>query len=228
MIDFDKLNELYNFLESIKNSVLINSPVFKLYNVKKKNKWLIVWSTLLSSRTTDKALLKVLPLLSEKFSSPFDVVKFDLKELENLFKPLGFYRNKAKIFFEFNKSIVEKYNGDVPCTLEELIRLPGVGLKVGSIILNDLYGYDFIGVDVHVFRILNRVGILRTSTPDDTWKVIHKDEVRKFVSKNMYSNLNRYLVAFGQTICKVKPHCLMCDFNKKCDYYLCVIKKQIK
>ncbi|MCS7244280.1 MAG: endonuclease III [Candidatus Calescibacterium sp.] len=225
MVNFDKLNELYNFLESIKNSVLINSPVFKLYNVKRKNKWLIVWSTLLSSRTTDKALLKVLPLLSGRFSSPFDVLKSDLKELEELFRPLGFYRNKAKIFFEFNRSIVEKYNGQVPSTLEELIQLPGVGLKVGSIILNEVYSYDFIGVDVHVFRILNRVGVLKTSTPDDTWKVIHKEEFRRFFTKDMYSNLNRYLVAFGQTICKVKPNCFICGFNKKCDYYLYIAKK---
>ncbi|MCS7165432.1 MAG: hypothetical protein RMJ51_04055 [Candidatus Calescibacterium sp.] len=219
MIDFKKLKDLYAFLESIEDSILANSPVFKLYNLKSGNKWLMVWSTILSSRTTDKAMMKVLPVLASKFSEPKDVLGSDLQELEELFRPLGFYRSKARMFLDFNKTIVEKYGGILPRSLEELTKLPGIGLKVASIILNDLFGEGYIGVDTHVFRILNRVGVVRAGTPDRMWRILHTESVRERLTTKIYLNLNRYLVAFGQTICKHHPYCHMCDFRDKCSYY---------
>lgn len=218
MIDVEKLMILYNYL--INEEKLKDAPVFKLYSLKRKSKWLMVWGTILSSRTTDKALIKVLPILEKNFSNPLDVLKVSKEELEIMFKPLGFYKNKAKIFWDFNKVIVEKYNCEIPDNLEELVKLPGIGLKVGSIILNDLFGQPLIGVDVHVFRILNRFGVLKTKDPNQAWKILHSKKVQDKIPKQLYLNLNRYLVAFGQTICKVKPSCLECNINKNCQYFI--------
>lgn len=217
MIDVEKLVVLYNYL--INEERLKEAPVFKLYSLKRKSKWLMVWGTILSSRTTDKVLIKVLPILEKNFSNPLDVLKVTKEELEIMFKPLGFYKNKARIFWDFNKVIVEKYNCKIPTDLEELTKLPGIGLKVGSIILNDLFAQHLIGVDVHVFRILNRFGVLRTKDPDQTWKILHSNQVKKKLPKKIYDNLNRCLVAFGQTICKNKPLCKLCNIKNKCKFF---------
>ncbi|MEN3014809.1 MAG: endonuclease III [bacterium] len=217
MIDYKKLNSLYEYVEGIKDSVLVDAPVFKVYTYKKKSLWLLVWSTVLSSRTTDKALLRVLPILEKNFSSPEDVIKCSLDDLENILKPLGFYKSKARMFWNFNYMIVNKFKGCVPRTLKDLTGLPGVGVKVASIIMSELFGENMIAVDVHVFRILNRVGVLNTKTPEQTWKILSDPSVK--LKKDIYLNLNKYLVAFGQVICKVKPKCNLCSFRYNCNYY---------
>ncbi|MFN3478149.1 MAG: endonuclease III domain-containing protein, partial [bacterium] len=195
--NLEKLLDLYEYLKA--EEKIKEAPVFELYSIKSKDKWLTVWGTILSSRTRDKSLIKVMKDIETRFRDPFDVVAVSLEELEKLLKPLGFYKSKAKIFWKFNKEIIDRYKMEIPKKIEELIKLPGVGLKVGSIILNDLYGYDFIGVDVHVFRILKRVGFVVIKNPEYLWKILHSDEVKKVISKEVYKNLNRYVVAFGQT-----------------------------
>lgn len=213
-----KLLDLYEYLKAEKK--IKEAPVFELYSIKSKDKWLSVWGTILSSRTRDRILIKVMKDIEARFMNPFDVVSVSIEELEKLLKPLGFYKSKAKIFWKFNKEIIDKYKMEIPKRIEELVKLPGVGLKVGSIILNDLYGYDLVGVDVHVFRILKRVGFAVIKNPDDLWRILHSDEVKRVISKEVYRNLNRYLVAFGQTICKIKPKCDSCGFRNKCDYFI--------
>jgi len=211
-MNFSKLVDFYEYLESIKD-ILYSAPVFKLYEIKRKNKWYLVWGTILSSRVTDKVLIKVLERLADVCKSPYDVVNCDYNILEKILKPLGFYKKKTKIFVDFNKKIIENYSGDIPDNLEDLLKLPGVGIKVGSIILNDLYGFKLVGVDVHVHRILNRVGVVNTKNERETWL-----ELRKFDSE-IYLDLNRYLVAFGQLICSVKPKCNICGYRDRCVYY---------
>lgn len=217
MFNFDRLKEFYSFLKCIEGE-LSTAPVFSLYAYKSKSRWLSFWATVLSSRTSDRALLRVLPLIEKNFSNPYDVISKEVDELQEILKPLGFYRKKAKIFWDLNFKIINDFNCEIPDNLNDLLKLPGVGFKVASIILNDLYGVPLVGVDVHVFRILNRVGIVKTKDPNQTWKVINENFF--YVNEiEIYHNLNKYLVAFGQTFCKVKPNCFKCGFKIKCDYY---------
>jgi len=210
-MDFSKLVDFYQYLESIKD-ILYSAPVFELYELKRKNRWYLIWGTILSSRVKDKILIKVLKKMESLYRSPEDIVNSDVGILEKILKPLGFYKKKARLLIDFNKMLLEKYDGQIPSNLEDLLKLPGVGLKVGSIILNDLYGLKLVGVDVHVHRILNRVGIVNTLRERETW-----EQLRSFES-DIFLNLNRYVVAFGQLICSSKPKCSVCGYRSKCDY----------
>ncbi len=214
IIDTKKLKIIYSLLDKEINNALKNAPINKLIKIKKTNKWLSVFGTILSSRTTDKMLIKVLKKLSQFIQNPYDVINTDYNKLLQTLKPLGFYKTKAKYLLNFSKIIIENYNLEIPNNIEEITKLPGVGKKVGAIILNNLYNIPIIGVDIHVHRILNRLGIINTKNESQTFEIINSIK-----NNEIKSNLNHYLVALGQIICKNKPKCNECFLKEYCNYY---------
>jgi endonuclease-3 len=129
----------------------------------------------------------------------------DVETIENLIKPVAFYRVKA-----MNLKKISELD-DIPTSLDELLRLPGVGVKIAKVFLAKL-GMPYIGVDVHVHRILNRIGILETKYVEETDKIINE-----IVPNEIKPDFNREIVALGQTICKAKnPKCEICPINKVC------------
>jgi len=137
-----------------------------------------------------------------------------IDEIEKLIRPAGMPKNKAKNIIKTAGILVEKYNGKVPDTLEELISLPGVGRKTANIVLERAFDKPAISVDVHVHRISNRIGIVNTRNPYHTEK-----ELERCIPKKRWGDVNYLFVQFGRMICKPRnPRCDICPFFKMCDY----------
>ena len=173
-------------------------------------------AVMLSAQCTDERVNKITPILFEKYKKPEDYVKASLKEIEEIIKPCGFYKNKAKNLKGYAKDIVEKYNGKMPETMEELIKLPGIGRKSANVIMleafNNLQG---IAVDTHAKRIANRMGLSKEKEPSK----IEQDLIKE-VPKKYFKDVNHLLVWHGRQTCNArKPKCEECRVNKYCELY---------
>ena len=172
----------------------------------------ILVSTILSLRTKDKVTIERSKALFEKAKNVYELYAMDSTELAETIKPSAFYKRKAENLKEIAKIIIEKYDGKIPSTMEDLLSLPGVGMKTASLTLNLGFNELAICVDCHVHQILNRIGIISTKNPDDTEK-----ELRKILPKKYWIPLNEVLVSYGQGICKsVSPLCSECPYERKC------------
>lgn len=211
-----KPEDLYEVLEIMKEEYpKWHAPIVKLIAQKRKDPLSALLCALLSTRTRDEITAEVCSRFLEKVKSPYDLVNMKLEELEKLIYPVGFYKNKAKYLKDLAKQLIEEFKGSVPEELEDLLRLRGVGRKVANIVLSEGFEKPAIAVDVHVHRISNRWGLVKTRTPEETEKTLMEK-----VPKEYWRDYNRLLVALGQTICKpVKPKCWECPVSKWCDYY---------
>lgn len=190
-----------------------DAPVIEFMAQNGDGPFKILVSTILSLRTRDEITLKASKNLFRVVDSPEDILKLSHEELERLIYPVGFYRNKAKVLKEIAKELIESYGGKVPDNLEELLSLKGVGRKTANLVLSVGYGKPAICVDTHVHRISNRLGWVKTKNPQET-----EFELIKMVPKKYWRDINRILVAFGQTICKpVKPKCEICPIIEHCE-----------
>ena len=170
-------------------------------------------SCLLSLRTKDETTAKASCRLLKKHNTPRKLLKLSNKEIEKLIYPVGFYKTKAKRIKEICKVLIEKYDGKTPDTFEELTKLKGVGPKTASIVV--VYGFNkphHIAVDSHVFQVTNRLGWVKTKTPEKT-----QIELEKFVPKKFWYDFNELFVQFGQNVCvPVSPFCSKCKISKYC------------
>jgi endonuclease-3 len=172
----------------------------------------VLISCILSLRTQDKTTSEATKRLFSLAHTPQDMIKLSTKEIEKAIYPVGFYRVKAERIKRLSDTIVQKYNGKVPSTLEELLRLEGVGRKTANLVITLGYGKDGICVDTHVHRITNRWGYVRTRTPEETEMAL-----RERLPKRYWKMLNGLLVAFGQGICKpISPLCTKCRVSECC------------
>jgi endonuclease-3 len=177
--------------------------------------------TILSQRTRDENTDAASALLFSKFSTPVAIAFAPVEEVELLIKKSGFYHVKARRVREVSRIIHEDYNDIVPDNLKELLSLPGVGRKTANCVL--VYGFheDAIPVDVHVHRISNRIGLVKTKNPDET-----ELELMKIVPKKYWLPLNDLFVQFGQTICRpIGPKHEICPIAEHCDYYHEILKE---
>jgi endonuclease-3 len=134
------------------------------------------------------------------------------EDLYDLIKPAGMYKQKSERIINISKILIEKYNGKVPDELEELIKLPGVGRKTANIVLYVSFGKEALAVDTHVHRISNRLGWVKTKTPEET-----EVQLKKIIPSELWGPLNGSMVNFGQKICKpISPRCTECLLNEVC------------
>jgi len=179
---------------------------------KKQDPFKILISTILSARTRDANTRIATEKLFAKFSTPKTIAEANLDEIELLIRSSGFYKVKATRIKDVSRILVERYNSNVPDNYEELISLPGVGSKTANCVLVYAYKVPAIPVDVHVHRISNRLGWVKTKTPPKT-EVALKDTI----PKELWLKLNRLIVRFGQQICiSIKPKCESCSINNIC------------
>ncbi len=182
----------------------------------KRSVYQVLVSCLLSLRTRDETTEKASRHLFRLARTPKGMARLPLKKIEKSIYPVGFYKTKARRIKQISKVLVERYNSKVPGTQEELLELKGVGRKTANIVLT--YGFgkkDYIPVDVHVNRIPNRLGWVKTRTPEQTEK-----ELMKIVPKKYWHDFNNNFVVFGQNICKpVRPLCRICPVKRHCEYY---------
>uniref|UniRef100_A0A914LFN8 Endonuclease III homolog n=1 Tax=Meloidogyne incognita TaxID=6306 RepID=A0A914LFN8_MELIC len=167
---------------------------------------------MLSSQTKDQVTSAAMERLKTAGCSISSLLELPKEQLEELLKPVGFYKRKTEYLKRVCTILREKYNDDIPNTFEGLCELPGVGPKMANLTIQIAFGRigEGIGVDTHVHRISNRLNWVKTKTPEQT-----EFELREVLPKNEWSTINQLLVGFGQTIClPVGPKCLDCLLYK--------------
>jgi len=170
-------------------------------------------SCLISLRTKDAVTIEASKRLFSLADTPEKMIKVDVKDIEKSIKPANYYKTKARRIKEISKELVENYNGQVPDSFEELIKLKGVGRKTANIVLTHAFGKDAIAVDTHVHRISNRLGLVKTKNPHETEK-----ELERILPKKYWKVYNYLLVIWGQNVCKpVKPLCEKCKIYEYCE-----------
>ncbi len=171
-------------------------------------------ATLLSSRTRDSTTIPIVKRLLARYTVPQDFVEAPIQQLEKALYSVGFYRVKARQVKELSKIILEKYKGAVPNTFEQLTSLPGVGRKTANCILSYAFRQPAIATDTHVHRIANRLGWVKTKTPEET-----EEALKKIIPEELWRKVNSLFVGHGQTICFPRnPDCKGCPVNKYCEY----------
>lgn len=178
-----------------------------------QNPFLVLIACILSLRTNDRTTYPATLRMLELGKTPEDFAKCDVKKLEQAIYPVGFYANKAKQIIELSKELVEKYESKVPDSIEELVKFKGVGRKTANLTLAKGYNIPAICVDVHVHRIFNRIGYVKTTTPEET-----EFALREKLPKKYWLDINTLLVTHGQNICKpINPKCNNCPISEYCD-----------
>ncbi len=177
-----------------------------------RNPYLVLICCILSLRTNDKTTIKAAKNMLKLAKTPEEMIKVDVDTLSCAIYPVGFYKNKASQIIELSKELVEKYNSEVPDEIDELVKFKGVGRKTANLVLTKGFNKPAICVDTHVHRITNRLGLLKTKTPDETEMVL-----RKILPEKYWIDFNTLLVTHGQNICKPQnPNCENCSVSKFC------------
>jgi endonuclease-3 len=156
-------------------------------------------ATILSAQCTDKQVNVVTKTLFKKYQGPGDFIKAPVSELEGDIRPTGFFRNKAKAIKGCSKGLVDLYGGQVPSTMEELIRLPGVGRKTANCVLGAVFDVPGVVVDTHVTRLSARLSLSDNKNPD----LIEKD-IERLLPKERWRRFSDVLVYHGREVCKAK------------------------
>lgn len=192
------------------NSVIRTEFVNFMENV--KDPYLVLICCILSLRTNDKTTYPASMRMLALGKTPKEISKLDIKTLEEAIYPVGFYKNKAEQIIELSKILVEKYNSKVPDTIEELVKFRGVGRKTANLVLAKGFNKPAICVDVHVHRICNRLGYVKTKNPEET-----EFKLREILPEKYWIDFNTLLVTHGQNVCKpINPKCEICSLNKFC------------
>ena len=189
-----------------------NDPVITRMSRQKRNPFLVLIGTLLSLRTKDETTEKALNNLTMYATTPDGILALPPGKLEEIIFPVGFYRTKAKTLRQVSQTIIEKYKGQVPDTIDELLRMKGVGRKTANLVMTEGFGKFGICVDTHVHRISNRLGIVRSTTPDRTEMALRESLPRMY-----WIRFNSLLVTFGKTVCTpISPKCSICPLPSLC------------
>lgn len=172
-------------------------------------------STMLSAQATDKSVNNVTKELYRHYPDLESFLTLSQGEIEQKIKKIGLYKNKAKNIYNMLRELKEKYNGDVPRNMDELMSLPGVGRKTASVVLVEAFNIPAFPVDTHVFRITRRIGISKGNTADKV-----SDEMMKKLPKYKWHLMHHLLITHGRATCVAQsPKCDICSVNELCNYY---------
>ena len=178
-----------------------------------KDPYLVLIACILSLRTNDRTTYPATLRMLELAKTPQEMSGVKVEDLEKAIYPVGFYKNKAGQIIELSKQIVEKYNGKVPNSIDELCKFRGVGRKTANLVMTLGFGEPAICVDVHVHRIFNRLGYIKTKDPEET-----EFALRDNLPLEYWIPINTLLVTHGQNVCKpIKPNCSQCPIAQYCD-----------
>ena len=171
-------------------------------------------ATILSAQCTDARVNMVTPGLFRKFPTPKHFAEADIREVQREIKSTGFYRQKAESIINSSKTIMEKFGGEVPCTMEQLLALDGVGRKTANVLLGNAFGIAGIAVDTHVKRLAQRLDFSKENNPTKI-----EFDLMKLFQKEDWTILCHLLMAHGRKICIARfPKCERCVVNKLCPY----------
>jgi len=175
----------------------------------------ILIGTILSARTRDENTTKIVSKLFARFKTPQELAAADIDEIKKIIHSIGFYNVKAERIKRVSQTLEANFGGQVPCDIDQLLELPGVGRKTANCVLVYAFDKPAIPVDVHVHRISNRLGLVSTKMPEQT-----ELQLSRLVDRRLWTKVNDMFVMYGQNIClPVKPNCKACDLKKMCRYY---------
>ena len=233
------MGRFYCFEKEKKGVFTLDKIAFKVYNVRMKSSdkkialqelarlypdakpalhyttpYELLVAVILSAQCTDERVNIVTAKLFEKHSTPQTMLNLSQKELEKYIFSCGFYRMKAEHILSASKDIMEKFNGEVPNTVESLMTLAGVGKKTANVVYSVAFGGDAIAVDTHVFRVSNRLGLAKGKTPLEV-----EAGLQKAIPKSDWSKAHHWLIWHGRKVChSQKPDCENCTLCEVCDF----------
>lgn len=208
-----KMNELAPVMRILKREYAKKRmPIVDLIQARTNDPFQVLVATILSARTLDQTTAAACRKLFRVVRDLEDLRRVPRLRLERLIYPVGFYRTKARLLKQLPASLDDRFNGIIPGTVEDLVRLPGVGRKTANLVVAVAFNKPAICVDVHVHRISNRWGLIRTRTPLETEIVL-----RRRLPVKYWQVFNAYLVSFGQSVCRpVRPQCGACPIAAWC------------
>lgn len=184
--------------------------------LKFKNSYELIVAVVLSAQCTDKRVNMVTPTLFQRYPTPFDMAKASVEDIYSFIKSVSYPNNKAKHLHGLAQALVEKFNGVVPDNMEDLQSLPGVGRKTANVILAVIFDQPAMAVDTHVFRVANRLGIVRNA--DTPLKV--EQQLTKAIPNELIPKAHHWLILHGRYVCLArKPKCEECGLTGICDFY---------
>jgi len=190
----------------------LSEPAVTLVGKKWRSPFLVLISCLLSLRTKDETTLPASQRLFQLATSPREMLRLKVEQIEKVIYPVGFYKTKARRIHGICQDLLERFHGRVPDQLDQLLTLHGVGRKTANLVLTEGFGKLGVCVDTHVHRISNRLGYVRTKTPEETeWAL------RKKLPQEYWIEYNALLVVWGQNVCKpLSPFCSRCAVRRYC------------
>ncbi|MDP2644629.1 MAG: endonuclease III [Desulfobacterales bacterium] len=202
-----------NRIETIRQILKLTYPQVKT-QLDYRNPFELLVATILSAQCTDKQVNAVTETLFAQLSTPSDFAHASSQTVEALIHPTGFFRNKAKSIQKCSAALIEKHGGQVPESLQELVKLPGVGRKTANVVLGAAFGVPGMVVDTHVARISKRLGFTEHGDP-----VKIEFDLMKIISEADWNDFSLQLIYFGRQTCKSrKPACPSCPVAAWCDY----------
>ncbi len=179
-----------------------------------RSPWELLVATILSAQCTDQRVNQVTPSLFRRYRQPSEMAAADLPELERLIRSTGFFKNKAKHLLACSTAVTERFSGQVPHTMDELVALPGVGRKTANVILGNAFGQPSIVVDTHVKRVAKRLGLTKSDNPDR----IERD-LQQLMQKSQWTSVSQRLLLHGRYVCLArKPLCRTCPIYRHCPW----------
>jgi endonuclease III len=179
-----------------------------------RSPWELLVATILSAQCTDQRVNQVTSSLFRRYRGPAELAAANLPDLEQLIHSTGFFKNKAKHLVACGKAVTERFNEQVPQTMEELITLSGVGRKTANVILGNAFGQPSIVVDTHVKRVAKRLGLTRSDNPD-----LVEQDLQQLVPKSQWTAVSQRLLLHGRYVCLArKPQCRTCPIYRHCPW----------
>ena len=206
-------DSLFAELETWRLRTLDEDPsVTAIAGERNRDPWAVLLSTIISLRTKDAVTITASRRLLSRAATPAALMEIPESVIAELIHPAGFFRTKAKTLRNIAGILLSDYAGAVPNDRDRLLELPGVGLKTANLVLSEAFDRDAICVDVHVHRIANRTGWIRTDTPDDS-----EAALRDILPLKYWKKINALLVSYGQRVCTpTSPRCSICAIPGFC------------
>lgn len=207
-------------MKSKKATLEVIDEIAKMYpNAKAElnfhNPFELVIVVALSAQTTDASVNRVSPALFEAYPTPEALAKADVHDVMDKIKTIGLYRNKAKNIIACAQKLVEDFHGEVPCTMKELISLPGVGRKTANVVMSVAFGKPALAVDTHVERISKRLDLV----PQRASVLEVEETLKKKIPEDRWSKTHHQMIFFGRYFCTAKnPKCGECPLYEQCYY----------
>jgi endonuclease-3 len=174
--------------------------------------WQLLVATVLSAQTTDEAVNQVTPELFERYPTPEDLANADPGDVERIVHRTGFFRQKAAAIIRLSAELVDRYGGEVPRDLDELVTLPGVGRKTASVVLAEAWRIPAVAVDTHVRRVSRRLGLTGHSDPDKI-----EQDLKALFPREEWAGLSMRFIQFGRDVCRARdPDCGVCELFDLC------------